>query len=96
MWEELALLRAVLQEWLADMETVTEDNVNVLLDLQDSIRRTLDSINKIQSRTALTAAEVEYLQARIADLFDTYVPPNKKDSALRDLKKITESDAPRI
>ena len=90
MWEELALLRAVLQQWLSDMDAVTEDNVSVLLDLQDSIRRTLDSINKIQTRTALTAAEVDYLQARIADLFSEYVPPEKRDDALSDLKQLTD------
>ena len=89
MWEELALLRAVLQEWLSDMDTVTKDNVSVLLDLQNSIRRTLDSIDKIQTRTALTAAEVEYLQARIADLFKTYVPPERRGNALDELQQLT-------
>lgn len=92
MWEELALLRAVLQEWLKEMDEVTEDSVSVLLDLQNSIRRTLDSINKIQSRTALTAAEVEYLQARIADLFETYVPHDHQGDALAELQQIVESN----
>jgi len=95
MWEELALLRAVLQEWLADMETVTEDNVGVLLNLQDSIRRTLDTINKIQTRTALTAAEVDFLQARIADLFRRYVPEDDRADALDDLKQVTAPNGPR-
>lgn len=92
MWEELALLRAVLQEWLKDMDEVTEDSVSVLLDLQNSIRRTLDSINKIQARTALTAAEVEYLQARIADLFETYVPRDKRGDALDQLQQIAATN----
>jgi hypothetical protein len=95
MWEELAVLRGVLQEWLSDMETVTEDNVGVLLDLQNSIRRTLDSINKIQTRSALTAAEVEFLQARIADLLKTYVPEERRDAALSELKQIPDSDGHR-
>jgi len=38
------------------METVTEDSIGVLLDLQDSIRQTLDTINKIQTRTAIKQA----------------------------------------
>jgi BMFP domain-containing protein YqiC len=92
MWDELAVLRAVLQEWLSDMDAVTEENVSVLLDLQNSIRRTLDSINKIQTRTALTAAEVEFLQARIADLFDTYVPADRRADALNELEQITASN----
>lgn len=92
MWEELALLRAVLQEWLTDMDTVTEENVSVLLDLQNSIRRTLDSINKIRTRTALTAAEVKYLKARIADLFEKYVPRDKRSDALDQLQQIAATN----
>lgn len=95
LWEELALLRALLQEWLSDLETVEEDTVNVILDLQNSIRRTLDTINKIQTRTALTQAEVEYLQARIADVFEAYVPKDNRDDALRELKQITSPDGHR-
>lgn len=90
LWEELALLRAVLQEWLSDLEEIDRDTVDVILDLQNSIRRTLDTINKIQTRTALTQAEVEYLQARIADVFKSYVPREKRDDALNELKQITE------
>ena len=47
LWEELALLRALLQEWLSDLEALDEDTLGVILDLQGSIRRTLDTINKI-------------------------------------------------
>jgi len=35
------------------METVMEDSIGVLLDLEDSIRQTLDTTNKIQTRTAI-------------------------------------------
>ena len=88
-WDELALLRALLQEWLNDLGTLDEEAISVILDLQGSIRRTLDTINKIQTRSALTAAEVEYLQARIADLFKTYVPAERRADALNELKKLT-------
>jgi len=92
MWEELALLRAVLQEWLAEVEQIDPETVGVILDLQDSIRRTLDTINKIRTRSALTAAEVQYLQARIADLFRQYVPRSERGDALDELKQITNTD----
>lgn len=95
LWEELALLRALLQEWLSDLEAVDENTVGVILNLQSSIRRTLDTINKIQTRTALTQAEVEYLEARIADLFKTYVPKDQRDDAITELKQITEPDGRR-
>ena len=46
MWDELAVLRGVLQEWLSDMDAVTEENVGVLLDLQNAIRRTLEGYDE--------------------------------------------------
>jgi hypothetical protein len=87
-WDELALLRALLQEWLDDLGTLDEDAVSVILDLQREIRRTLDTINKIQTRTALTQAEVEYLQARMADVLKTHVPKERRADALNDLKQL--------
>jgi len=89
MWEELALLRAVLQEWLSEVETLDEETVGVILDLQNSIRKTLDSINQIRTRSALTAAEVQYLQSRVADLFKSYVPEDRRGEAIGELKQIT-------
>jgi hypothetical protein len=88
-WDELALLRALLQEWLDDLGTLDEDAVSVILDLQREIRRTLDTINKIQTRTALTQAEVEYLQARMADVLKTHVPKERRADAIEDLKALT-------
>jgi hypothetical protein len=95
MWSEISLLRALLQEWLDDLETLDEDTVSVILRLQDSIRKTLDSINRIKTRTALTASEIELVQARIADLFKSYVPEDRRDDALNELKQITEPNGPR-
>ncbi len=93
---ELAVLRGVLREWLSDMDAVTEENVGVLLDLQNVIRRTLGSINKIQTRSALTAAEVEFLQARVADLFKTYMPQSERDAAIRELREAIDPDGSRM
>ncbi|WP_103020124.1 hypothetical protein [Salinibacter altiplanensis] len=57
--------------------------------MQREIRRTLDTINKIQTRTALTQAEVEYLQARMADVLKTHVQKDRRADALDDLKALT-------
>ena len=88
-WDELALLRALLQEWLDNLDALDEDTISVILDLQKEIRRTLDTINKIQTRTALTQAEVEYLQARMADVLKTHVPRERLSDAIDDLKRLT-------
>jgi len=92
LWEEVALLRAVLQEWLSEVETLDEETVGVILDLQNSIRKTLDSINQIKTRSALTAAEVQYLQSRVADLFKSYVPEDQREEAIGELKQITSPE----
>jgi hypothetical protein len=95
LWEELALLRAVLQEWLGEVEEIDTETVDVILDLQNSIRRTLDTINRIKTRSALTAAEVEFLQARIADVFKSYVPRENRDDAINELKQLTDPNGQR-
>ena len=82
LWEELALLRALLQDHLdsADLDG------SVIVTLVQEIRRTLDTINKIMSRTALTTAEVQYLQAAVADVIKRYVPNDSRDDALNALR----------
>ena len=44
----------------------------------------------------LTAAEVEYLQASMADLFKTYVPQDERDVAIRELLEAIDPDGPRV
>jgi hypothetical protein len=45
------------------------------------IRATVDTMNRIYERTSLTAAEVQYLKARIADLAVKFVPDDVKRAA---------------
>jgi hypothetical protein len=82
LWEELALLRALLQRQLAEGDIDTD----TVLGLVKEIRQTLDTINKMMSRTALTAAEVEYLQAAVADVIKSYVPDRNRDEAIQRLR----------
>ena len=82
LWEELALLRALLQDHLDSPDL----DPTVVVTLVKEIRKTLDTINKIMSRTALTAAEVEYLQGAVADVIRSYVPDRNRDDALDRLR----------
>jgi len=91
LWEELALLRAVLQEWLGKVEEIDPETVGVILDLVDEIRKALNTINQIQTRSALTAAEVDFLQVRIAEILKSYVPPEERREALDELRQITDT-----
>jgi len=88
LWEELALLRALLQRQL-DSDDIEEGAVVTLV---QEIRRTLDTINKIMARTALTTAEVEYLQAAVADVIRSYVPDRNRSDALDALRAAIGGD----
>lgn len=89
LWEELALLRAMLQRQLAENSELDTDTVVTLV---KEIRKTLDTINKIMSRTALTTAEVEYLQAAVADVIRSYVPDRNRNEALKALRSAVGGD----
>ncbi|WP_262707293.1 hypothetical protein [Salinibacter ruber] len=39
---------------------------------------------------------MEYLQARVADLFKTYVPQDERDAAIRELREAIDPDSPRM
>ena len=91
-WDELALLRAVLQDYLEGLTGRPDrEAVETIVRLQSAIRRTLNTINKIESRSALTAAEVDYLQAAVADVLQTHVPQEQQQRALDDLRARIES-----
>ena len=78
---ELALMRALLQEYLdryGDGVSLPADEIERIFGMVETISRLVERITKILASTALTAAEVQYLQARIADLLMKYVPDDRK------------------
>ena len=79
---ELVLMRALLQEYLdrfGDSDRLPYDDIARIFSMVEAISRLVERIAKILAATALTQAEVQYLQARIVDLLSTYVPdPSKR------------------
>lgn len=74
---ELALMRALLQDYLDRFEDNVKlpyDDIERIFGMIEAIGRMIERIAKILNSTALTQAEVQYLQARIADLLTVYVP----------------------
>ena len=74
---EILLMRALLQDYLdrfGDDQRLPHDDITRLFDMLESIGRMVERRAKMLNATALTQAEVQYLQARIADLLITYVP----------------------
>ena len=74
---ELALMRALLQDYLDRFEDgipLPLEDIERIFGMIEAIGRLVERIAKILAATALTQAEVQYLQARIADLLNIYVP----------------------
>ncbi|NJM55321.1 MAG: hypothetical protein HC841_04870 [Verrucomicrobiae bacterium] len=73
---ELQLLRALLGDFLSRYsggQQIPADGIEVVRGLMDDIRKYVDTIIKARNATALTAAEVAYLVARIPDVVSKYV-----------------------
>ena len=94
---ELALMRALLQEYLDrydDNSRLPLDDIERIFGMIEAISRLVERIAKILTAKALTQAEVQYLQARIADLLTSYVPdPNHRAEFLRALAESIGSSA---
>ncbi len=73
---ELALMRALLQEYLdrfPDGQPLPVQDIERVLDMVDAVARLVERISRIMNQTALTQAEVQLLQVRIVDLLVKYV-----------------------
>jgi hypothetical protein len=86
---ELALMRALLQDYLeryGDGTSLPASEIDRIFGMIREISQLVERIAKILNSTALTQAEVIYLQARIADLLTRYVTdPNDRQSFMAEL-----------
>lgn len=87
---ELALIRALMQDYL---ERFPEDSplpaadIFRLLDMVKSISRLVERISRILNQTALTQAEVQFLQGRLADIIVTYIDdPDRRIKCLDEIE----------
>lgn len=81
--DELALMRALLQEYLErydDNAKLPAQEIDRIFAMIETVSRLVERITKIINTTALTQIEVQYLQARLADLLNKYVadPDDRK------------------
>lgn len=87
---EFALLRAVLDEYMAQFPTPQEDHYYPAIDRLQSVIGTLgtlvDKMSKISNRSVLTTAQVLYLRATIVDIFMRYIDdPSMRERAVKEL-----------
>ena len=85
--DELALLRALLQDYLErfpDGVPLPIKDIERVLDMVDAVARLVERISRIMNQTALTQAEVQLLQVRIVDLLVKYVSDPEQRLAFLD------------
>lgn len=90
---ELAMMRALFQDYLSrfdDGVPLPADDIERLYAMLDTIGKLVERISRILNSTALTAAEVQYLQARLADLITQYVEVDKRERFLDELQRVVE------
>ena len=85
--EELCLQRALLAEHLAGLEgrTLTLEDTDRLLFWTTRITMTAERASRIESRTALTIAEVRLLEAGIVSLLQQMLSPSQAEEFSRRL-----------
>ena len=85
---ELAVLRALLLDYLDGANDLDRDDVEAAHKLLKEIRRTSDTIHKQLQRERLTKEEEQKLFTTFAKILREYVPDADRDSALDELEAI--------
>lgn len=73
---ELAVQRTLLADYIGRFETITPSakDLRIIGDLANDVVNTASKIITARNQTALTVAEVRYLQMGIINLLDEYLP----------------------
>jgi hypothetical protein len=85
---ELQIQRALMADYLSRFEHsgLTRDDVHALMTWNGDIGKQVERISKMQNDTALTAAEVVFIQTRIVDLLVKYIDdPDKRRAFVEEL-----------
>lgn len=88
MWAEVAVLRALLSEFLDRMDGVDTDAIKGATKLQKEIRRTVDTLHQMRHRDAPSEEEIQRLVTGFASIIQTYVPDEKRADAIDELRAV--------
>jgi len=88
---ELALMRGLLQDYLERFQEAIPlkyENTQHVFDMVESISRTVERISRMLNQTALTVADLQYVERRIPDLLIKYIDdPNKRLEFLAEFQR---------
>ena len=87
---ELALMRALMQDYLErfpEGAPLPAADIFRLMDMVKEVSRLVERISRILNQTALTQAEIQFLQGRIADIIVTYIDdPDRRIKCLDEIE----------
>lgn len=93
--EELDIFRAYLsagiEKWQEGGE-LTWDEISWVMQKIGDLSRLVEAIARIRNTTALTIAEVQYVQAYVASIMKKYIPEDRLPQALNDLYAATQTE----
>lgn len=75
--DELQLQRALLLDFIADKDTFSSSDRELLMRWAEQISRTAERLVRMRNDTAMTAAELKLIAARLADTVARYMPDDE-------------------
>lgn len=88
---ELALMRGLLQDYLERFQEsipLKYENTQHVFDMIESISRTVERISRMLNQTALTVADLQFIERRLPDLLIKYIDdPNKRLEFLAEFQR---------
>lgn len=89
---ELAYMRALFEYHLDNAEELTGHEVERLIGMLATISGTVERVARILAKSALTQAELAFIQASIGDLINRYIDdPAKRAAFVAELRQLTQS-----
>lgn len=87
---ELAVQRSLLEQWIEKVSAMNDPKIADLKNvsvLAEDVVRTATQIVKVRNETALTVAEIKFIQAGMLRLMEKYVPdPDRRRSFVEELR----------
>lgn len=81
---QMRALRDVALDWVSGREA-SRENIEFLMRSVEKVAAMVDRISNMLNKTALTQAEVQFLQKHILDVITRYVPKDQRDACLREI-----------
>lgn len=87
---EIAAVRALLSDYLEDLEKVDADSISDVTKLVAELRRLTGDLQEMLHRERLTRDEEQELITRFAQILRRHVPEGQRDDALTELQSAVE------